>query len=1013
MSADIRGSAARSSSATDASSDTNDLGTLARSGISTVIIASEWHFKPAGVMEVEKRFAEKRDRMRADGYIQWLDQDHYFKLFSERHLLPLLEEMNQITKAIVVQEGGDRDSDDEHEEADGCSEWSAEFHSDLIVKVDEYEPSQHTRSPNPASDDTFYPDTIKTYSYRDIWIYHGEELIDEFLKLAIVLELQTITDSKIVKSPSQSKVYIGSDKRGSVDVVVNKLNNIAKYSSTYASQYHIFYTEEVEPCKFIIKAFSEIKKKYLETTLFEQEHPPGFLLTKFTVRACPWSTTKVTFIPIKIGKYTPAVPSLSTQISATKPWAGFVWKSRGSPENDPVKYFPGGYKKEIERREKEDVKSSNEDISPTCVDIEGWVANATTTTDASKGLDILDWRGTMDTSLNSLARLAMASESDSYVAYEKPNAESWNHTIHQEIPANLSVPPPPAKYRGIPSELERNLLSGELSTDRVTIEPCTTQSCLLDSAIDAELASFDWNALRHKATENTLVDISSSPTRSPNLRIFDTADDSDALGAQKFTALEPPALSSSLRSLASPQLPSEELESLMNLAPASMRGSTSNPSNELLNSMAYPELPGSKPTLISPNNWPILPSPQREGSSESKARRENQLPQPRRQKEDETRTRVFHKTMGQKASIKKEVAKPVIVPMQQESFLKNFEFMFSDLMSPVRGFRGEVKVHIDFGRILLGNLPVKIVSKEEQNKPYDEDFIIPHLYPPIGAKLREGDGPEVTFTNILTALEADTTFLFNLKNNEGVRLWSEKCSEWKVTYEFTCLELRTDKLFIIEIDAETFETHIVVLKRCGGTYVHGTMRHWDLQLNVEGIEDEEDIRSNWPGYDELATEIQRTLYIPPGNEKPNHALKLPKHIMDYFIIYHLKIRKTRSYISPDGNAKLNITEVDKSRGHELQVKDQGILVYVFQEEKRDLNVETNWQEVSITSVAMDKLLEQNMTLELGEEVQWTAQDLAAKKVSNTLIKPACTMLAQMDGVGFYNDGQDLGQVFKS
>ncbi|KAF7880571.1 uncharacterized protein EAF02_007417 [Botrytis sinoallii] len=253
MSADIRGSAARSSSATDASSDTNDLGTLARSGISTVIIASEWHFKPAGVMEVEKRFAEKRDRMRANtrtaifnGSIRIIISSFFQKDTS----YPFRREMNQITKAIVVQEGGDRDSDDEHEEADG------------------------------SSDDTFYPDTIKTYSYRDIWIYHGEELIDEFLKLAIVLELQTITDSKIVKSPSQSKVYIGSDKRGSVDVVVNKLNNIAKYSSTYASQYHIFYTEEVEPCKFIIKAFSEIKKKYLETTLFEQEHPPGFLLTK-------------------------------------------------------------------------------------------------------------------------------------------------------------------------------------------------------------------------------------------------------------------------------------------------------------------------------------------------------------------------------------------------------------------------------------------------------------------------------------------------------------------------------------------------------------------------------------------------------------------------------------------------------------------------------------------------------------------------------------------------------------
>lgn len=69
MSADTqRRSDGRSTSITDPLSDlenASDLGTRAMSGISTVVIASEWHFKPAGVMEVEKRFAEKRDRMRA------------------------------------------------------------------------------------------------------------------------------------------------------------------------------------------------------------------------------------------------------------------------------------------------------------------------------------------------------------------------------------------------------------------------------------------------------------------------------------------------------------------------------------------------------------------------------------------------------------------------------------------------------------------------------------------------------------------------------------------------------------------------------------------------------------------------------------------------------------------------------------------------------------------------------------------------------------------------------------
>lgn len=74
-----------------------------------------------------------------DGYIQWLDQDHYFKLSSERHLIPLLEELNQITKAIVVQEGGDReaDSEDDDDEDDTHSDWSTEvYHSNTICYRD-------------------------------------------------------------------------------------------------------------------------------------------------------------------------------------------------------------------------------------------------------------------------------------------------------------------------------------------------------------------------------------------------------------------------------------------------------------------------------------------------------------------------------------------------------------------------------------------------------------------------------------------------------------------------------------------------------------------------------------------------------------------------------------------------------------------------------------------------------------------------------------------------------------
>lgn len=113
----------------------------------------------------------------------------------------------------------------------------------------DYEPLQHIRPPNPNTDDVFYPDVIKNCDYRDIWIYSADIQMDAILKLAIVLKLEAMTDSKIVKSPSQSKVYIGSDKSGSVDLVIAKLNNIAKYS---VSQSLVFYSFQQDAARLTI-----------------------------------------------------------------------------------------------------------------------------------------------------------------------------------------------------------------------------------------------------------------------------------------------------------------------------------------------------------------------------------------------------------------------------------------------------------------------------------------------------------------------------------------------------------------------------------------------------------------------------------------------------------------------------------------------------------------------------------------------------------------------------------------
>lgn len=184
--------------------------------------------------------------------------------------------------------------------------------------------------------------------------------------------------------------------------------------------------------------FPEVKKKYLETTLLEQTIHPQYVCERLTVRACPWNSPRVGYFLTKVGKYTAAVPSPGAQVAATKLWAGFFWKSRGEPADDPEKYFPNGYAKEIEKRELQEDQLKDEDVSSMPVDIAGWVANASTTADPSQKQDIDEWMGVTDKSINPLARLAMASEPSMRTPNGQPDNEAWESVVQKEPMTNLS-----------------------------------------------------------------------------------------------------------------------------------------------------------------------------------------------------------------------------------------------------------------------------------------------------------------------------------------------------------------------------------------------------------------------------------------------------------------------------------------------------------------------------------------------------------------------------------------------
>jgi hypothetical protein len=236
----------------------------------------------------------------------------------------------------------------------------------------------------------------------------------------------------------------------------------------------------------------------------------------------------------------------------------------------------------------------------------------------------------------------------------------------------------------------------------------------------------------------------------------------------------------------------------------------------------------------------------------------NALPTPRIRETEEGRSKTFHHTMRQRASRPPVFPRSTVDP--QPSFLRNVEAQLSRLMTPVRGYCGQVTVQLDLGRVLLGNLPKKLVSTGTHDTKYEEENITNYFLPP--ADLRPGDGPELHFTKIVSLLEADTTFLRNLRSKESGRLWLKDVAEWKVVYEFECQHLESRVVFAIEVDAETFETTIKVRKDFGDIYVHGTMRNWDCRISAVGYSSENEIPDEWQIYTELADVIKKSLFIP-------------------------------------------------------------------------------------------------------------------------------------------------------
>lgn len=206
-----------------------------------------------------------------------------------------------------------------------------------------------------------------------------------------------------------------------------------------------------------------------------------------------------------------------------------------------------------------------------------------------------------------------------------------------------------------------------------------------------------------------------------------------------------------------------------------------------------------------------------------------------------------------------EAAAPPVDPLPE--FVLQINGAFEEMMKGIRGFRGEVLVHAEFGRIILKNIHSQHIADDQKpDRLYEKHQLVNVLQPQRfpGALL-----PYPFFSKVLTTIPPDVSYLIDMKAATGQRLWGNELP-WKIEYQFLGRNegVIGANSFIIHTDGEkqNFKTMVKKQRPLGEIYVHGTKRNWDFRISAVGNEKYDDTYACT--YDPLAAALRASLYIP-------------------------------------------------------------------------------------------------------------------------------------------------------
>ncbi|OTA75608.1 hypothetical protein M434DRAFT_383882 [Hypoxylon sp. CO27-5] len=329
------------------------------------------------------------------------------------------------------------------------------------------------------------------------------------------------------------------------------------------------------------------------------------------------------------------------------------------------------------------------------------------------------------------------------------------------------------------------------------------------------------------------------------------------------------------------------------------------------------------------------------------------------------------------------------------------------MMSSLEVFRGRVSLKAEFGRLCLTTInhnhvhvhgsaarsPAK--SLREMKEALDKHHVNPR---------------DVMFTNILTAEGEDANYISFMQDSFGKRMWLPDTR--RTVYEVACCAFTKEKKpyrFVVEIDGGDFTYQIRQLQGNSCTlFVHCPNRAWDFQVTVSKTPNLDEIYGNFAKdlVDSMRV-IPQDFGVPLVEFTVKRAYRVELLLVRIRNIASYK-RKIGAFSSPDGTSPdsniLEICEVHDMAPLELvETKDQVTVPFRQHPGFQQLGQLPTWYEVSIQSKLVNKAVQQNRNLELGEEVDWSPEQLWDAGAFDGLIQSATDMVKKIDGVGYWGD----------